>query len=169
VIRFAKSILAGERGRSCRRAQATSAITRSDVVCHFWRSNAPKSSVRRPSRTFSIRHSTRSRVYGVTLAQRCTACGMPFAHNDIQLFVPVRRRHGLRICRFAVHKPGSASQIQPASLASCGCSRAASDHQRHSHLCATNAASFSQIVPRFAGQRTRHLPSLAQHSDPTVP
>ena len=40
-------------------------------------------------------------------------------HNDIQLLVPVRRRHCLRLCRLAVHKPGAASQIQLASLASC--------------------------------------------------
>ena len=163
MIRFAKSIFAGEQGRTCRRPQATSAITRSDVVCHFWPSKAPS----HPRADHHGRFP--SRVCGVTLAQRRTRCGMPFAHNDIQLLVPVRRRHGLRLCRFAVHKPGAASQIQLASLASCGCGRAASVHQRHSHLCATDAASFSQLVSRFAGQRTRHLSSLAQHSDPTVP
>jgi len=138
------------------------AITGSDVVCHFGyrRHQAIRAqtitdgSITRLSRDF------RTATYTVRDAVR---------HNDIQLLVPVRRRHCLRLCRLAVHKPGAASQIQLASLASCGCSRAASLHQRHSHLCATDAASFSQIGSRFAGQRTRHLPSLAQHSDPSVP
>ena len=79
MIRFAKSIFAGERGRSCRRAQATSAITRSDVVCHFWRSNAPKSSVRRPSRTFSIRHSTRSLSHSDVHGAGCRSRTMTFS------------------------------------------------------------------------------------------
>jgi len=161
MIRFAKSIFVGEQGRTCRRRRPSDHGIRRRVS--LWLSKAPSHPCADHHGRFP------SRVCGVTLAQRRTRCGMPFAHNDIQLLVAVRRRHGLLLCRFAVHKPVAASQIQLAPLASCGCSRAASVHQRHSHLCATDAASFSRIVSRFAGQRTRHLPSLAQHSDPSVP
>ncbi len=72
MIRFAKSIFAGERGRSSAGDVSDHAIRRRVSLLAI---EGPKSSVRRPSRTVSIRHSTRSRVYGVTLAQRCTRAG----------------------------------------------------------------------------------------------
>ena len=163
MIRFAKSIFAGEQGRTCRRPQATSAITRSDVVCHFWPSKAPS----HPRADHHGRFP--SRVCGVTLAQRRTRCGMPF----VTMTFSCSFLCGVDIvCDFAGLP--STNRVLQAKFSwrpwrAVGCSRAASLHQRHSHLCATDAASFSQIGSRFAGQRTRHLSSLAQHSDPTVP